>query len=59
MDREALELVIVSTLERHDEQVEAFDVAAVADEVSSRSATDNLQDIDPDEYWRIIERHRR
>lgn len=59
MDREALELVIVSTLERHDEQVEAFDVAAVADEVSSRSGMDNLQDIDPDEYWRIIERHRR
>lgn len=61
MDRDTLIQVIASTIsgtEREDDPAD-FDVPAIADELLRDQPDSDFETLDPDEFWPVVERHRR
>lgn len=63
MDREKLKAVvthaIASRVSEGSQEPADFDVDAIVDELNERAPEGTVQELDGDDYWEIVAKHRR
>lgn len=61
MERDLLTKVIATTIAYPDghEDARGFDLEAIADELLRNAPDTDLNDLDPAEFWMVVEKHRR
>lgn len=61
MERDLLTEVIASTITEPGgrEDASSFDLDAIADELLRNAPDTGLKDLDPAEFWLVVEKHRR